>query len=233
MIRAILFDLGGTLDGDGLHWLERFLALYRSFGIELPRETIRAAFDEAERRSTADEAIASANLKEMIDLHVQWQLLHLGINDPVLKRHLVEGFVTPVERAIAANAQLLAGLVERGFQLGVVSNGCGNVDKLCADFGYTPFLSLIVDSRRVGLFKPDPAIFLHAAEKLGGERETILMVGDSFERDIVPAKQVGMKTAWLEGATPRNCPDPSLVDLHLRRLAELPAALSPVSPAFA
>ena len=47
-----------------------------------------------------------------------------------------------------------------------MSNGCGNVEKLCADFGYTPFLSVIVDSRRVGLFKPDPAIFLHAAENL-------------------------------------------------------------------
>ena len=49
MIRAILFDMGGTLDGDGLHWLERFLALYEAFGVELPRESIRDAFDEAER----------------------------------------------------------------------------------------------------------------------------------------------------------------------------------------
>ena len=52
MIRTILFDMGGTLDGDGLHWLERFVALYRDFGVELPRETIREAFDEAERQST-------------------------------------------------------------------------------------------------------------------------------------------------------------------------------------
>ena len=46
MIRAILFDMGGTLDGDGQHWQDRFIALYRSFGIELPRQTIGDAFDE-------------------------------------------------------------------------------------------------------------------------------------------------------------------------------------------
>lgn len=233
MIRTILFDMGGTLDGDGLHWLERFLALYRDFGVELSREQIREAFDEAERKSGLDEAIASANLATMIELHVKWQLTHLGLKDPVLERQLVEGFIAPVRKAAADNAQLLATLVDRGFELGVVSNGCGNVDRLCADFGYTPFLSVIVDSRRVGLFKPDPAIFLHAARKLGGDPVTMMMVGDSFERDVLPAKRAGMKTAWLEGAAPRECPDPSVVDLHLRRLADLSAALSAASPAFA
>lgn len=233
MIRAILFDMGGTLDGDGVHWLERFVALYKSFGLEVPRETIRAAFDEAERKSLQDETIASANLAEMIALHVQWQLAHLGFHNPALERHLVEGFITPVRKTVAANAQLLAGLAGRGFELGVVSNGCGNVEKLCADFGYTRYLSVIVDSRRAGLFKPDPAIFRHAVEKLGGDPASSMMVGDSFERDIVPAKKAGMKTAWLEGPTPRDCTDPSLVDLHLRRLADLPAALSAASPAFA
>ena len=233
MIRAILFDMGGTLDGDGVHWLERFLALYQSFGVELPREAIREAFDEAERKSAQDETIASAHLEKMIELHVKWQLSHLHLDDPALELHLVDGFIAPVRKTAADNAQLLATLVERGFELGVVSNGCGNVEKLCADFGYTPFLSLVVDSRCVGLFKPDPAIYFHAAEKLGGDPATIMMVGDSFERDVVPAKKAGLKTAWLEGPAPRACPDPSLVDLHLRRLADLPAALSAASPAFA
>jgi putative hydrolase of the HAD superfamily len=233
MIRAILFDMGGTLDGDGLHWLERFLALYQTFGVDLPRNSIRDAFDEAERKSALDETIASSNFAQMVELHVTWQLAHLGLIDPELQRHLVEGFIAPARKTAVENAQLLATLVERGFELGVVSNGCGNVARLCWDFGYTPFLSVVVDSRRVGLFKPDPAIFLYAAEKLGADPATIVMVGDSFDRDVLSAKKAGMKAAWLEGAAPRECPDLSLVDLHLRRLADLPAALSAFSPALA
>ncbi len=228
MIRAILFDMGGTLDGE-VHWLERFLALYRTFGVDLPREKIRAAFDDAERRCAIDETIASANFAEMTQMHVQWQLEHLGLNNPELHQHLVEGFIKPVRGAITENVQMLSDLVKRGFTLGVVSNGCGNVDTLCADFGYAPFLSIIVDSRRVRLFKPDPAIFQYAAEKLGADPATTIMVGDSYERDVVPAKKIGMKTAWLEGPELRDCPNPSLVDLRLRRLADLPFALSEAS----
>ena len=229
MIRAILFDMGGTLDGDGLHWLDRFVALYRSFGVTLPRETLRGAFDEAERRANLDDTIASSNFRQMMELYVGWQLAHLGLTNARLKEDLITGFSAPVRQAVTANARLLAELVERGFELGVVSNGCGNVENLCADFGYAPFLSVIVDSRRVGLFKPDPAIFVHAVEKLGRDPGQVLMVGDSFERDVRPAKQIGMKTAWLEGIQPRDCSDPSLIDLRLRTLADLHAAaiLSP------
>jgi putative hydrolase of the HAD superfamily len=233
MLRAILFDMGGTLDGDGLHWLDRFVALYQSFGVKLPREMIRAAFDEAERQSAVDESIMSSNLEQMIELHVKWQTKHLGLKDPELEQHLVGGFIEPVREAASENARLLATLVERGFELGVVSNGCGNVEKLCADFGYAPYLSVIVDSRRVGISKPDPAIFHYATEKLGGHPAAMMMVGDSFERDVAPAKKAGMKTAWLEGVVARQCPDPSLVDLRLRRLADLPAALSAASLALA
>ncbi len=51
------------------------------------------------------------------------------------------------------------------------------------------------------------------------------MVGDSFDRDVRPAKSVGMHAAWLEGDAPRPCPEPGLPDLRLRQLADLPAAL--------
>jgi putative hydrolase of the HAD superfamily len=232
MIRAILFDMGGTLDGDGQHWLDRFVSLYRGAGVTLPRETLRSAFDEAERRASLDQTIASSDFRQMIALYVKWQLAHLGLTNDRLEEQLVAGFSGPVRQAANANVRLLAELRERGFELGVVSNGCGNVENLCVDFGYAPFLSVIVDSRRIGVSKPDPAIFVHAADKLGRNPGEIMMVGDSFDRDIRPAKQIGMKTAWLEGIEPRDCPDPSLVDVRLRALVDLRAALT-LSPAFA
>ena len=79
MLRAILFDMGGTLDGDGLHWLDRFERLYADAGVLLPRDTLRAAFDEAERRAAVDETIAAADLEDMVDRHVGWQLGHLSL----------------------------------------------------------------------------------------------------------------------------------------------------------
>lgn len=225
MVRAILFDMGGTLDGDGLHWLDRFVALYAAAGVDRPRAALRDAFDAAERRAALDEVIATAGLDQMIDRHVGWQLAHLGVDDPSLRQFLVGGFVEPVRRVSEANVRLLADLRARDLVLGVLSNGCGNVDVLCGDLGYAPYLASIVDSRRVGLSKPDPAIFVHAAATLGLPPREVLMVGDSFERDVRPARAVGMRAAWLEGDAPPPCPEPALPDLRLRRLTDLPAAL--------
>ena len=225
MLRAILFDMGGTLDGDGLHWLDRFERLYADAGVVLPREALRAAFDEAERQAAWDETIAAAHLESMVDRHVSWQLRHLSLDDRYLRRELVAGFVKSVRDAANANARLLAGLKARGLQLGVVSNGCGNVDRLCEDLGYASSLSVVVDSRRVGLYKPDPAIYVYAAARLGWSASSIMMVGDSFDRDVRPAKAIGMQTAWLEGPAGRDCPDRALVDVSLRALADLPGAL--------
>ncbi len=222
MIRTIFFDLGGTLDGSGGHWLERFLRLYRAAGLELPRETIRGAFDFAERRAATDDEIASANFAQMVALHVRWQLEHLGLPNESLAQTLVAGFVEPVRPAVAENVRLLRELHTRGFTLGVISNGCGNVAALCEDFGYAPFLALTLDSRRLGLSKPDPAIYRHAVAQLGGETGSMLMVGDSLERDILPAKSIGLQTAWLDDSA---MPSDPAVDFRLRTLAELPALL--------
>ena len=119
--------------------VSRALPKFRRWSF-LANRSAKPSTKRSENRPS-DETIASADLAEMIALHVRWQLAHLGLQNPALERHLVEGFIQPVRKAAADNAQLLANLAERGFELGVVSNGCGNVEKLCADFGYTPFLS--------------------------------------------------------------------------------------------
>lgn len=231
MVRAILFDMGGTLDGEGLHWLDRFVALYGDLGVTLPREALRGAFDAAEARAASDVEIAEAGLEQMVARHVGWQLDHLGIRDPALHDRLVRGFVEPIRAAAARNRVLLRDLAGRGFLLGVVSNGCGNVDVLCRDYGYAPELSVVVDSRRLGISKPDPRIFAHAAALLGVAPADTLVVGDSFDRDVVPAKRCGMLTAWLQPDETAGVPDPSMMDLRLARLSDLTASLASASPA--
>jgi putative hydrolase of the HAD superfamily len=222
-LRAVLFDMGGTLDGDGLHWLDRFAEAYARAGLPVAFERLRDAFDDAERRASVHETIQSAGLTAMVARHLSWQFEHLGVGDAQLRGRIAALFEAPIREIVQRHAPLLADLRGRGLQLGVVSNGCGNVRALCDDFGYTPHLSTIIDSRIVGVAKPDPRIYAIAVEALAvGPRQT-LMVGDSFDRDIVPAKLLGMHTAWLHRG--RQCPDARRVDLMLDSLVELPAAL--------
>ena len=51
----------------------------------------------------------------------------------------------------------------------------------------------------VGVRKPDPKIFSLGVEALGLSPEEVLVVGDSYKKDIVPAESIGCKVAWLKG----------------------------------
>jgi FMN hydrolase / 5-amino-6-(5-phospho-D-ribitylamino)uracil phosphatase len=92
---------------------------------------------------------------------------------------------------------------------------------LLADAGFPPF-AVVVDSAIAGIAKPDPGIYRLAATEIGLPPTAILHVGDSWERDVVPARLVGMHTAWLARADAVTPPEPanvwrldSLLDLGL------------------
>jgi len=93
---------------------------------------------------------------------------------------------------------------------------------LCEEAGLKPFLRVILDSLIVGLKKPDPKLFQLALEGVKGTAADTAFVGDSFERDIIPAKALGMTTFWNDerkkAAFP---PDPSKVDHILHSLEDL------------
>jgi putative hydrolase of the HAD superfamily len=196
MLRAIIFDMGGTLDGDG-HWLDRFVRLYAEHRFDCSRDTIRRGFDHAERCAATDKEIVNANLETLVRRHLAWQFAEIGLDDDGRREAMVSAFVAPVQRAARQNADTLAALRRRGLTLGLVSNACGNAQALCDDFGYTPYLSAVIDSRVVGAAKPDPRIFTMALERLGVSAGETMMVGDSYERDVVPAHRLGMQTRWL------------------------------------
>ena len=56
-LKALLFDLGGTLDSDGAPWKERFYELHRDFGLEVPREQFFKAYYAADDRSDLADSI--------------------------------------------------------------------------------------------------------------------------------------------------------------------------------
>lgn len=226
MISAVLLDFGGTLDGEGQHWLDRFYAIYAAceVGVEPPR--IKEAFYEADRRLEGDATIAACGFREMMRRHAQCQLAHLGLAGDALVGRLADAFAVPAQEALRRSRAVLGQLQAEGYRLGVVSNFYGNVAALCAEAGLAPMLDVVLDSAIVGLRKPDPRIYLEALARLGVDPAHAAMVGDSFDRDVRPARSVGMHTFWLAPGRESQCPDPALVDGVLSSLGELPGRLA-------
>ena len=226
MISALLFDFGGTLDSDGGHWLDRTFHTYNQIGLsKIDKTAVKEAFYWADAQAENHPPIRSALYRDMMQQHFRWQFQKLNLNDPAKEAEAVTFFVRAAEKVLRRNRKVLETLSLAKYRMGVVSNFYGNIETLCREFGYNTFMSVLIDSAVEGVSKPDPKIYELALERLKTPAGHVLMVGDNFERDIRPAKSLGMKTAWLTGDQKRTCPDPTQVDLILRSLEELPERL--------
>ncbi len=236
MTRAVLFDFGGTLDADGQHWSERFARAYRRAGWPVETDRFQAAFAAAER-ALAGRNLRGWSLRAMLDLQVRLQMGALGGLRPPGEAPSGEGPATPeaVARFVAAvvdfcheeaaaclrrNRSVLAELRARSYRLGVVANFPGNLADVCQEFGLADFLDVIVDSTVEGVVKPDPRMFQRALDRLGLPPSAGWFVGDSLDKDIVPARRLGLRTVWVVSAERGPAAHPA-ADAVIHRLPDV------------
>lgn len=111
------------------------------------------------------------------------------------------------------------------FPVAIVTNGAVEHQwiKIKAT-GLDSRIKTIVISEAVGLRKPQPEIFLHAARALGMAAEACLMVGDNYEADCIGARAAGMAAVYMDRfgseTGPGNRPDgiESISDMNGIRL---------------
>jgi len=238
-MRAILFDFGGTLDYPR-HWLDRFLAHYHAAGIGLTRGELDRAYDAATQAAyRAGPSIHSYRLAELVSYLVRLQLEYLIDHGPpklsaalrttvsatgidAIARAISDPFVDESVRGLARSRAVLAALAPR-FRLGVVSNFYGNLDRVLAEANLADITGAIADSGRLGIYKPDAAIFIAALNQLSVAADEAVMVGDSLDKDCAPARRLGMKTVWLRHRDAHeNREQPAgLPDFTIDSLAEL------------
>ena len=210
MIHAILFDFGGTLDSDGLHWLDRFYDIYAKNDLShIPKELVKEAFYWADAQADLDPGMTHRRgFGVMMERHGrQGRFQKLNLTDHKLQAQVAEAFIRPCERVLHRNRNVLEKLSHSGFKLGIISNFYGNIDTLCKEFGFHSFMSVILDSAVVGLKKPDPKLFELALTQLNLPGNQVAFVGDNFDRDILPAKSVGHEKNLL--ASGRSGENPS------------------------
>lgn len=235
-VSSLLFDFGGTLDLPGGHWLDRFLARYLAEGLELSRAEMDAAYSHATAAAyRRGDAMRKNGLNDLLMLLVREQFDYLDRSGPARLREALErgrrekliaaissGFVEETRCGLSHSREVLLALSPR-FKLGVVSNFYGNLERVLAEAGMLELMGAVVDSSRVGFFKPDPRIIEAALAMLEAAPAEAAMVGDSLEKDCAPARRMGLRTVWLRGAAGAEPEQASLAsaDYTIRTLDEL------------
>ncbi len=220
--KAILFDFGGTLDSDGLPWKERFYPIYREEGIDWDFGTYERLFHLSDDSMT-DETLERVGYEAMLLEQVSRVLRHGNRYGTALARRIAERFYQESLQCLNRNRPILEGLSAR-YCLGIVSNFYGNLEFLCEEIAYDELFDTVIDSTRVGVIKPDPAIFGRALENLNCLPGEAVFVGDNPVRDMEGAKALAMPHVWLNTLHPERpacCED----DPIIRSLLALPGVL--------
>lgn len=218
-MQSLLFDYGGTLDSDGITFLDRFRAIYKEEGIESP--AFDRAFYDAEDNLPARHKLPGLDLEQTCRLLVRDMLATLAPERMDRADAIAGRFAGDCRRQFGRLKPVLERLSRR-YRLGVVSNFYGNLEGILEAEGLRPLFGAVADSGVVGVIKPDPAIFLHALKGLGSSPEEAVMVGDSVKRDIAGAKGLGMKKALVCAA--KDAPAAGQ-DWTIRSVAELEQVL--------
>ena len=138
-------------------------------------------------------------------------------------KHLWEMAMTPIPDVF----EVLTALKTR-YRLGVISNTVGSGDAELADAlekaGILGLIDAMVTSRDFGKAKPDPAIYVEGARRLGVPLDETVMVGDRLDTDVAGALNAGIAGVWLRH--PGAIPIPGIEPTHvIDRLGELPGWL--------
>jgi putative hydrolase of the HAD superfamily len=219
----VLFDFGGTLDADGVHWAPRFYAAYRAAGGAADYPVFERVFKASDRALERWPHIRTLGFRALIE--AQAQLLRdalpdgTGVDAPGIAARFHADAVAVVNR----NRPILERLGRR-YRLGVVSNFTGNLEPCLTELDLRRCFAVVVDSAVVGVAKPEARIFADALAQLGTPAARAWMVGDNFETDIRPAAELGMRTCWL-APLDRPVPAGTATAVRIARLPEVEGVL--------
>jgi HAD superfamily hydrolase (TIGR01549 family) len=232
MKKALLFDFGGTLDTDGIHWSEKFYEVYNEFHIPVSKDNFREAFVYSEQ-TIANIIKPDFNLKQTMKTQIKYQLEYL-----LNKFNLTESFTMILDqmteycyRSVNQNVKTSREVLDKlssKYLLGVVSNFYGNVDTVLEELSLKKYFTSIVDSAVVGIRKPEPGIFELALNELSVKPNEAVMIGDSYDNDIKPAKSLGCYTIWIVGKGWNNPADAKDADSMIKSITEIPDTLNKI-----
>ena len=198
-IQGVIFDYGGTIDTNSCHWAEVLWTKYMEHQVPVDKESFREAYVFGERALAKYPFVQPwHNFHDVLSiktkLQVEWlaEQRKLPMDELQLQSYAVKvadscyGYVLDILQVTRPVVKELA----KKYRLVLVSNFYGNIQTILKDFGLLDFFDEIIESSVVGVRKPDPAIYRLGVDAMGFAAENVLVVGDSFSKDVVPAKAV-------------------------------------------
>lgn len=211
MIKAALFDLGGTLldfNPENYAWLEwerigvqAVCAFLSSRGHPIDPDAFAGHFMGAltPRWIRATEGKQNLRLGDL--LAESSAACGTALSEDEIQQ-AVALYIAPLDARVVMYddaRETLQALADRGLRIGLISNTMWPGDyhrRELERFGLLSYFDDTLFSGDVGLWKPQPAAYGLALERLGVSAEDAFFVGDLPQHDLLGAQAVGMRTVF-------------------------------------
>lgn len=207
-IKTILFDFDGTVANTNRLIIDSWQHVFRTvYGKEA---------DEADIKATFGEPLGVSMVKNFPDMNPEDAIDMYRSHQKDIYEEMIEPF--------PGMAELLKGLKEKGYQVGIVTSRLRNSTMIgLRKFGLAETADCIVTCEDTDKHKPDPAPALIALEKLSAKAEETLMVGDSMF-DIKCAHNAGIEAVmvgWAEAITEADLTGPDRPEYCIEKAEDL------------
>jgi len=204
MTKGYIFDYGGTLDTGGQHWGKVIWHAYERQQVPVTEALYREAYVHGERTLGKNPIIQPdftfhQTLEKKIEIQMSYLQEHGVVFDitTAAAKVLNDLYAHTVAETQCSREVLLK--LKEHYPMVLVSNFYGNIATVLQEFKLDHIFSHIIESAVVGVRKPDPRIFTLGVEALGLPASEVTVVGDSMDKDIVPARKAGCQAIWFKG----------------------------------
>ena len=199
MIRALIFDFDGVIVNTAPMHRQLWRELFAEYGKLLSDEEIAKGSGRG-RREFVREILG--------DIHSEEKIAEIAEEK---KRRVKEAIkVTP--EPIPGVAQYLEYLKKQGYLLAIGSSSfTEKVHGISKSLNITRFFDAVATGDDVPFAKPDPGVFLLAAEKLGVDPNECVVFEDAIA-GLMASRAAGMRSVFVMSSLSRSDVDPSLYE---------------------
>lgn len=205
MIKAVLFDLGGTLHKSStsperdLWFCRRILDRLGDYGI-FPEGGAELLARRLAVNSEIYKHESEQTLRELPAERIwsEYYLREYGLTAEELAPFAEElSFLYDYERPCVMRRphlkETMEALKATGLRLGVISNIISRsvVRHFLAEYGIEELMDCVITSAETGIRKPSPEIFRAAEKAMDLRPEELAYVGDTISRDVIGTRKAG------------------------------------------